>query len=456
MNTLTIATKDIARSDFDVVVVGGGTGGVIAAIAAARAGAKTALVEASGYVGGNAVDGGTALHSFYNNYTAFDRPKTQLVKGIAQELIDQLVAQGACFGHVQMNEDNSYDSVCTNIDVEQYKYIAQTFLDQEGVTLYMETRMVDVVAQAGVVQAVVISHHGGMEALCAKAFVDCTGYGDLCAFAGASYEENNSYACANSIGVGGVDVNKYVQYFTEQSAIRECGYGNKPDGTRQVVRVEAIGQALSQAFADKMNAIGMQTVITCMRNDYFMFLKVNYRLDRSAVDVHALSAGGLELRKRQQMAVALLREYIPGCENAFVARSAPHVTIRRARIIHCDKDLTDEEVTSGTHFDDDIGVYGFHDEAPRRNINKGGSYGFPYRMLLPKNLENVYATGMMLTSNIHAHMSTRNTVACMVQGQAAGVAAALIAKKNIASRQLSYSMLRETLEKQQVCFEKMK
>ena len=98
MNNPTPQSRDNARA-FDVVVAGAGTAGVVAALAAARQGARTALIESKGYPGGLVVEGGTALHSFYNLWKAFDGvAKRQVVKGIAQEIVDNLVSRGATSG----------------------------------------------------------------------------------------------------------------------------------------------------------------------------------------------------------------------------------------------------------------------------------------------------------------------------------------------------------------------
>ncbi|UCE98874.1 MAG: FAD-dependent oxidoreductase, partial [Planctomycetota bacterium] len=107
----------------------------------------------------------------------------------------------------------------------------------------------------------------------------------------------------------------------------------------------------------------------------------------------------------------------------------------------------------GRHFDDDVLVYGFHDFAPRFQIKNGGTYGIPYRALCVANIENLLAAGMMITSDQRAHMSTRNTVSCMAQGQAAGTAAALCAGKKCGTRDLKYAVLRGALEKAGVYFE---
>jgi len=98
-------------------------------------------------------------------------------------------------------------------------------------------------------------------------------------------------------------------------------------------------------------------------------------------------------------------------------------------------------------------VYGFHDMAPRLQIRDGGSYGIPYRALRVKNINNLFVSGMMITSDHRAHMSTRNTVSCMGQGQASGTAAALCAMKDLGSRELPYQTLRDELERNGVYFE---
>ena len=117
------AAKRLPVRRFDVVVAGGGTAGVVAALAAARQGAKTVLLENKGYTGGVAVEGGTALHSFFNLWKAFPGvKKRQVVKGIPQEIVDRLIRAGGCTGHAEMLAHYDYDSVCTAIDTEIYKW----------------------------------------------------------------------------------------------------------------------------------------------------------------------------------------------------------------------------------------------------------------------------------------------------------------------------------------------
>ncbi|MFW6161782.1 MAG: FAD-dependent oxidoreductase, partial [Planctomycetota bacterium] len=192
---------------FDVVVAGGGTAGVVAATAAARQGARTALVEVKGYPGGTVTEGGTALHSYYNLWTGFpDAEKRQVVRGIAQEIIDRLLKVGGTTGHAPMSEGLGYDSVCTAIDTELYKLVAFEMLVEAGVEVFVNTLVTGAVTDGSRVEGVVTESRSGREALFAKDFVDCTAYGDLAAFTGADYTEPNDYPVANSIGLANVSM----------------------------------------------------------------------------------------------------------------------------------------------------------------------------------------------------------------------------------------------------------
>ena len=448
METYIEPARKLPASSCDVIVAGGGTGGVIAAIASARQGAKTVLIEAKGYPGGIAVEGGTALHSYYNLWRAFPGvEKRQVVKGIPSELVDRLAEVGGTSGHGEMSVRYDYDSVCTAIDTEIYKRVAFEMLKEAGVRVLLNTFVVGAGAEDSSVKAAIVESRSGREAIFARAFVDCTGYGDLSAHAGARFSEPNDYPVANSIGVGGVCIDKYAEFLESHDAVRELAHGVRSGKPDQIVRVAGGGanSTLPAAFVKGAKAIGMATVTTTVHDDYFMFIKLNYKAPVSPTNRDAVVGAELELRQRQAKAIDLIREHVPGCERAFIARTSPTLCIRRGRLIECDYDITHEDVIEGRHFDDDIMAYGFHDMAPRLQIKDGGTYGIPYRALCVAGIDNLFATGMMITSDRRAHMSTRNTVSCMGQGQAAGIAAALCAAKVCGSRDLPYAELREAL-----------
>lgn len=438
--------KKIPARSFDVVVAGGGTAGVVAALAAARQGAKTALIESKGYLGGCVVEGGTALHSYYNLWKAFPGvEKRQVIKGIPQEIIDRLVEKGGSSGHCEMLAGYDYDSVCTVVDTELYKLVAFEMLEEAGVNLFVNTLVSDAYTENGTVKAVIVESHAGREAFFAKSFIDCTGYGDLCARAGANYTEPNDHAVANSIGVGGVNVEKYAEFLGQNDSISQFSKGTRDGKEDQIIRVDGkLARACPELY-EEAKQIGMSAVITTLHDDYFLFLKLNMWMPTPPTDRDEVVLAEVELRKRQFKAIELLRKYVPGCENAFIARTSPNMSIRRARCIACDYDVTLEDILEGRHFEDDVMAYGFHDCAPRLQIKNGGTYGIPFRALCVAGIDNLMALGMMITSDFEAHMSTRNTVSCMAQGQTAGIAAALCAQNDFGTRDLPYSLLKETL-----------
>jgi hypothetical protein len=439
---------------FDVVVAGGGTAGVVAALAAARQGATTALIEAKGYPGGTVTEGGTALHSFFNLWKAFPGvEKRQVVRGIPQEIVDRLAKVGGTSGHAEALKGYDYDSVCTAIDTELYKLVTFEMLDEAGVLVCVNTLAAGAVMDGPRVKAAIAESRSGREAFSAKAFVDCTAAGDLAAFAGAAYTEPNDHPVANSIGLGNVNVEKYHEFLESHRAVTELAKGRRSGKDGQIVRLNGATVNFPPEFKEEAGKIGLSMTTTTVHDNYFMFIKLNFKMRTSPTSRDAVAKAELELRRRQARAVELFRKFIPGCENAFIARTSPRLCIRRGRVIACDYDITHEDVIGGRHFEDDVCAYGFHDMAPRFQVRNGGTYGIPYRALRVKGLDNLLAAGMMITSDFRAHMSTRNTVSCMAQGQATGTAAALCAQKGCGTRDLPYRDLRQALEKGGVYFE---
>ncbi len=446
--------KKLPVRKFDVVVAGGGTAGVVAATAAARQGAKTALIEVKGYPGGTATEGGTALHSYYNLWKAFPGvKKRQVVRGIPQEIVDRLAKVGGTSGHAEMSEGSDYDSVCTSIDTELYKLVAFEMLDEAGVFVCVHTLLAGAIMDGSRIKGVIAESRSGREAFYAKSFVDCTAYGDLSAYAGADFSEPNDYSVCNSIGMANVSLEKYHEFLKSHDALTERAEGLRSGEEGQIVRLNGRSVKLPPEFGEEARKIGMSITTTTVHDNYFMFIKMNLKMPVSPTSRDAVARAELELRKRQVRAVELFRAFVPGCEKAFIARTSPRLNIRRGRLIECDYDISHQDVIEARHFNDDVFVYGFHDSAPRLQVKNGGTYGIPYRALRVAGIDNLLAAGMMITSDHRAHMSTRNTVSCMGQGQATGTAAALCATGNRHTRELPYPVLRRALEKSGVYFE---
>ena len=215
----------------------------------------------------------------------------------------------------------------------------------------------------------------GREAFYGKAFVDCTGYGDLSAYAGAEYTEPNDHAVANAIGVGGVDVDRYHEFCKDQN-LAQVAIGTRSGEPGKLVRVGFERGNFPEDIQKEVDRIGMSFITTTLHDDYFMFIKLNYKMPVSPTNRDEVVKAELELRQRMEAAIKVIRK-IPGCEKAFMARTSPSLAIRRGRCIVCDYDITLSDILDGVHFEDDIMSYGFHDCAPRLKVKDGGTYGIP-------------------------------------------------------------------------------
>jgi hypothetical protein len=260
------------------------------------------------------------------------------------------------------------------------------------------------------------------------------------------------------MGVGNVNIEKLYAYLMKNNALGDIAWGIRDGREGQIIRMgsesgNTIRGKLPQEFVDGIVKLGSGLITTTVHDNYFMFIKVNYKLSVSPTNRDEVAKAELIIRQNQYKTLELFRKYLPGCENAFIARTSPSLNIRRGRTITCDYDITLEDVLQANHFDDDIMAYGFHDSAPRYQIKNGGTYGVPFKALRVKGIDNLLAAGMLITSDFQAHMSTRNTVCCMGQGQAAGTAAALCAAKGVGTRNLLYTDLKDDLLKNNVYLE---
>jgi hypothetical protein len=376
-----------------------------------------------------------------------------VVRGIPEEFIQRLYQAGGCSGHNEtvMRPEYDNDSLC--VDVEKYKFVALQMLREAGVRVFLNTMATDVIKEGNRVTGIIMESHQGSEAVLGKVFIDATGFGDVSAGAGARFTEPNDYPVVNSMGVAGIDIDKYFAFLRDNGGLYEYARGPRSGRLHQIIRVDGSWAKIDPALGKEAADPGMSSVTTTVHDNYFMFIKVNFKMAVSPSNRNALADAEFELRRRQQDSLELLRRTIPGAENAFITRTAPAITIRRARCIECDYDISLEEIVNGKHFPDEVFSYGFHDSAPRIQIKGGKTYGMPYRTMLVKGLDNLFAIGMMVTSDHEAHMATRNTVSCMAMGQAAGTAAGLCARKGSDIRALPYTELHDALKLGNVWFD---
>jgi hypothetical protein len=438
-----------AAEDWDVLVAGGGLAGIAAAIAAARTGARTILIEQSGWLGGMGVVAATGLHSFFNIFGGDENvDRMRVVAGIAQELVDRTEKLGGGVGHVRVERGDKILRMVTPVEPETLKLAAARMCLESGVRLLLRSVVDEVQAQSGHVDGVVVWNKAGRTLVRAKQYVDCTGDGDLAAYAGAPYERfdaksKGAYSVGFTFRLCNVDLQAMEADLDSRGVIGQLAHAVKP-GTSQpdLVRLSIYMDKLRQAGAAELPRYFIASSLRPRELTYCNC--INYG-PIDCLNPDQLSAAEVDLRGQMLDVAEAFRRHVAGCEQCYVAGAAPYAGQRRTRAIRCLYELTEQDCTQGRQFEDQVGCYSFIDN-PDYVVRGGGAYGIPYRALIPRQLDNVLIAGRMMTVDNVAQNSTRITGCCLICGQAAGTAAALSAAKRIAPEELDAGELRSRLQ----------
>jgi hypothetical protein len=431
------------------MVAGGGMAGIAAAIAAARNGARTLLVERAGWLGGLGITGATGLHTFFNVFDAHPgAERMRVVAGIAQELVDRVQRLGGGVGHVRMERGGDFVSMLTPVEPETFKLAAFQLCREAGVKLLLHSVVDEVRSTRGHVEAIVVWNKAGRSLIQAKQYVDCTGDGDLAAWAGAPFAhfkpgDPGAYSAGFTFRLVNLDLAAMESDLERRGLITQLAHAVKPGTSNpDLVRLGIHMGKLREAGA--ANAPGYFLSSSLRPREITYCNCINFG-PNDGLDPEALTNAEVELRGRMFDVAEVFRKHVAGCEGCYPAGPAPSVGQRRARAIRCDYELSQADCTGAHQFDDQIGLFGFIDNA-KYFVREAGAYGIPYRALIPQVLDNVLVAGRMMTVELVAHNSTRNTVCCLLCGQAAGAAAALAAAKGITPRDVDPHELRERLE----------
>jgi len=174
------------------------------------------------------------------------------------------------------------------------------------------------------------------------------------------------------------------------------------------------------------------------------YCNCTWRQYENNLDPADLTQSEVLLRKAGQAHARFLRECVPGCEEAYVCSHSPTLGVRLSRIFQTEYEIPREDVLGGRHHDDTIGFVSFVDISDQW-IRNAGCFGIPYRSIVPLGVENLLLAGRMISRDRVVFQTTRNTVSCVEQGQAAGTAAALSIERGTTPRRLDPRLLRAAL-----------
>jgi hypothetical protein len=455
-------TRQIASQDCDVLVVGAGSSGIAAAVAAARNGARTILVDAGPMLGGELISG-LPLNACLSARGEW------VVGGVVRELLDRCDRMG---GLVPPYFDwRSLWLVC--VDPEIMKIACVDLIASSGATFLLNTFAEDIIVEDGRVAGVTLCNKRGRTLVRADIVIDCTGDGALSVMAGAPFEKGGAKGEYQPVTLiyrmQGVETEPLLAFVRKNPEVAALGerpdllHLSKSECARRlyeqgVASVFFDGKAPFIADAVKRGELfpcGLLAVCPVSIQRREVSLNSTRIANLDATDAQALSRALPDLFEQVWAGVRFLQKNVPGFERAEFSGVAPRVGIRETRRIMGLELLQMEDVLAGRKRSDGIAkgaheldVHGAGNVHRREMIKEGGSYDIPFGCLVPRNTRNLLVAGRCLSATREAHGSARVMGTCMSMGQAAGTAAAMCVEVGQPIRQLSVAALRDRLREQ--------
>ena len=435
---------------YDVVVAGGGTTGIAAAIAAAREGARTVLVDGLGFLGGN-----SAVIPAWLGFHDLDGE--MVVRGIPLEMVRRLQAQG---GATPIYPDPICGSL-VGINVHAWKLLAMAATREAGVDVLLHTLVVDADVADDAVRGVFCQGRDGLRRLGAGVVVDCTDAGDVARQAGAALRRGRKadgkvQVASWAFAVGGVDFSAVLDHYRRvPQDIRPFPGIDYADRLKHMAEDEAFVMGSFRSLVERARRDGMDLARDVVPGIAFPRRGEVFTVATRVEDVDPLDAWNLSRAEEEGMRqvgpwIDFLRRYVPGFGACRLAWTPHQIGMRETYHLVGDYTLTAEDLLAGRRFEDAIACGGYHldihsPDHPGIETQRPPAYTIPYRCLLPSRVDGLLVAGRAISATHEAMASTRVIAIGMAQGQAAGVAAALSVRAGVAPRQAPLDALQARL-----------
>lgn len=436
---------------YDLVVVGGGTAGSIAALAAARNGAKVLVVEAGAYVGGLAAIGMTWGGFFDNNFN-------QVIGGIPDEMVRKCMEyEGRGYFHYRGDGDKWITGLAS-VDPEVFRYIIEDELYKSGSDILLFSTLDSVSYSEGRLSEISVVSKLGKQVIQGKYFIDATGEMTLADRCGVPWEHGKdgiTQCTSNMFRVLGVDLDEYEKFL--QKYINTDNHDAWKKETGCIRRgIEYWCPWKLDGFDDMPMSLGV----------YYHGKNNDVVLNCTAVDINPLdmmefSKASYLLRRQAFHVLSYLKKKVAGFKNAYIS-DIYIPAARESRRLLGNYVITIDDIINHIRFSDSIGMGAYppdfhspsgtvHIPSTREfNNESDGAYDIPFRSMTT-NIENLLVIGKCISATFDAESAVRGIGPCMVEGQGAGTAIAEAVKKNITDiRNIDISQVRSVLASQNV------
>jgi hypothetical protein len=434
------------KQEVDVLVVGGGPSGIMAALAAAEDGLKVTLIESRSFVGGNMTIGLPILGFL-------GQKGNQIIKGLPQKFISRLAERNAASEHRPCPLHMSL----TLVEQEAVKTVGLEMLNEQGVNVLLYVFCACVIKDGDQLKGVIIESKAGREIVLAKTIIDCSGDADVAFKAGVPCEQGNEQGGMQPptlmFCLGGVDTEKLRSSIAEEPRTYLTDFiPNEYFGQNNQFIVVGLRSLIQKAQADGLDIPTERTIIITGLREGEAWINMTRVNGVDGTDPVSLSYGELEGRRQITDIQKYLINYVPGFENAFFTKMAPFLGIRETRRIVGQYVMTRDDVLGCARFDDAIAVASYpldlhHPQGGGCTLEWcGDCYDIPYRSLIPLSVENLIVAGRAISTTHEAMSAIRVMAPCMAMGEAAGRAAKMAVRKNIMPSQIDVNLLRAELQ----------